>query len=117
MLHIIWPSVESLSLEDKNSDFVEPASEAKQLSPVPSDTASRVRPTGNTFSARTDMVNETSSQANIVRILTLRGISEKRMFSDARRFPSVHDRRKAKFRTDLNAMDLNPCSEQWQQEF
>ena len=54
------------------------------------------------------MVNETSSQANIVRILPLLGISEKSVFSDVRRFPRVHDMRKAKFRTDLNAMDLNP---------
>ena len=48
------------------------------------------------------MGNEMSSQANIVRMLKLL-ISEKSVFSDVKRFPSVDDRRKAKFRTDLNA--------------
>ena len=43
------------------------------------------------------------TQANIVRMLKLLGMSEKSVFSDVKRFPSVDDRRKAKFRNDLNA--------------
>ena len=54
------------------------------------------------------MGNEMSSQANIVRMLKLLGISEKTVFSDVKRFPSVDDRRKAKFRTDLNAIAFHP---------
>ena len=54
------------------------------------------------------MGNETSSQANIVRMLKLLGISENSVFSDVKRFPSVDDRRKAKFRTDLNATAFHP---------
>ena len=54
------------------------------------------------------MGNEMSSQANIVRMLKLLGVSEKSVFSDVKRFPSVDDRRKAKFRTDLNATAFHP---------
>ena len=105
---IARPSLEFLNLEDKIPDyeFVEPVSVVKQPVPVPSDAASispRAGTIGNTLSAGTDMGNEISSQANIVRMLTLLGISEKSVFSDVRRFPSVDDRRKAKYRNDLNA--------------
>ena len=48
---IAQPSVEFLSLEDKNPDyaFVEPASEAEQPVPVPSDAASRADQQGIHF--------------------------------------------------------------------
>ena len=49
-----------------------------------------------------------SSQANIVRMLKLLGTTEKSVFSDVMRFPSVDDRRKAKFRTDFNATAFHP---------
>ena len=41
-------------------------------------------------------------------MLKMLGISEKSVFSDVKRFPSVDDRRKAKFRTDLNATAFHP---------
>ena len=87
-------------------------SEVEQLVTVPSDAgliSPRAGTVGNTLSASTnDMRNEMSSQANIVFMLKLLGISEKSVLSDVKRFPSVHDRRKAKFRTDLNATAFHP---------
>ena len=59
------------------------------------------------------MGNEMSSQANVVRMLKLLGISENSVFSDVKRFPSVDDRRKAKFRTDLNATAFHPTQRVW----
>ena len=86
--------------------------EAEQFVAVPSDAGSispRAGTVGNTLSVSTDdMGNEMSSQANIVRMLKLLGISENCVFSDVKRFPSVDDRRKAKFRTDLNATAFHP---------
>ena len=111
------PSLEFLSLEDEIPDYelVEPViAEVEQFVAVPSDVGSippRAGTVGNTLSVSTDdMGNEMSSQANIVRMLKLLGISEKSVFSDVKRFPSVDDRR-------LTLMQLHftrskECSEQ-----
>ena len=77
--HIARPSLEFLNLEDKIPDyeFVEPVTVVEQPVSVPSDAASispRAGTIGNTLSAGTDMGNEISSQANIVRMLTLLSI-------------------------------------------
>ena len=88
------PSLEFLSLEDEIPDYelVEPViTEVEQFVAVPSDAGSmspRAGTVGNTLSVSTDdMGNEMSSQANIVRMLKLLGISEKSVFSDVKRFP------------------------------
>eukprot|EP00731_Ephydatia_muelleri_P004817 Em0002g993a len=89
------PSLEFLSLEDEilDYDFVEPViTEVEQLVTVPSDAGS---------------ISPRAGTANIVRMLKLL-ISEKSVFSDVKRFPSVDDRRKANFRTDLNATAFHP---------
>ena len=78
-------------------------SEVEQLVTVSSDAGSispRAGTVGNYQQAPTTWA---MTQANIVRMLKLLGMSEKSVFSDVKRFPSVDDRRKAKFRNDLNA--------------
>eukprot|EP00731_Ephydatia_muelleri_P029892 Em0021g415a len=94
----------SLEVEIPDYEFVEPViSEVEQLVTVPSDAGSispRAGTVGNYQQAPTTWA---MTQANIVRMLKLLGMSEKSVFSDVKRFPSVDDRRKAKFRNDLNA--------------
>ena len=105
------PSLEFLSLEVEIRDyeFVEPViSEFEQLVTVPSDAGSispRAGTVGNYQQAPTTWA---MTQANIVRMLKLLGMSEKSVFSDVKRFLSVDDRRKAKFRNDLNATAFHP---------
>ena len=105
------PSLEFLSLEVEIPDyeFVEPViSEVEQLVTVPSDVGSispRAGTVGNYQQAPTTWA---MTQANIVRMLKLLGMSEKSVFSDVKRFPSVDDRRNAKFRNDLNATAFHP---------
>ena len=99
----------SLEVEIPDYEFVEPViSEVEQLVTVPSDAGSispRAGTVGNYQQAPTTWA---MTQANIVRMLKLLGMSEKSVFSDVKRFPSVDDRRKAKFRNDLNATAFHP---------